>query len=188
MVESKGKKHTKRSASRFNETPVNPIDAVIKKLDLVACEMEAKYGAGILPNLCTPETASKFMRINGELGDAIQAGDYDKVVVKTDSLIRGWKRMETEARDSGNLNQIEAWYVSDKGGIEYIVVKHERDSARMAALYPSRASAIYTFSDIAKMIESGSVVNCVVPETKLFSEIVKKQSWSEELLEDRVPF
>lgn len=186
------KKTEKKSLTKFNEQPVSPVDALVRKLDMVAHDMETRWGSGVLHNLCASETSAKFMRVKLALDDAIQGGDYDTVKAKSESLIRGWLKMEQEAKDGGYLKTVEAWYVCDKSGIEYIVCKHEGDTARMAALYPSRASAIYSLADIARMIENGSVVNCVKPEIKLYEAEIKQaqnaKGWASEMLQDVVPF
>ena len=173
------------------ETPVSPIDALVRKLDLVAHEMEAKYGAGVLPSICTPETAAKWVRVNDALSDAIGNGDYDTVKAKTESLARGWLKMEEEAKASGYLKMVEAWYVTSPQaqGIEYIVVKNRIDAAIVVAQNPSKAACVYALEDIANLIDKASL-RIPAKEAKYFKdEAVKaKKSWSEELLNDQVPF
>lgn len=181
------KKSTRKATTKFDQTPINPIDRILKDLDVVACEMETKYGAGILPNLCAPETSAKFLRVKDALDEAIQSGDYDTVKQKVESLKRGWLKMEQEAKDSGNLEQIEAWYVFDNGGIEYIVCKHEGDAARMAALHPSKANVIYSLADVARMIQQGSVVNFTKREVDTFKAEIARPSIGQ-IIDDEIPY
>lgn len=179
----------KISNSRFDEMPQNPLDALIRRLDLVAHEMETSWGRGVLHGLCTPETSARFMRVKLALDDAIAGGDYDTVKAKSESLIRGWQALEKEAIEAGHKkgHVTNIWFcASPQSGIEYIICKNELDSARMAAQWPEKASAIFTLADIVRMIENGSVVNI---EGKAKEHIVQKaKTWSEELLDDRVPF
>lgn len=182
-------KSSKKSLTKLNEMPISPVDALVRKLDIVALEMETKWGRGVLHGLCTPETSAKFMRVKLALDDAISGGDYDTVKAKSESLIRGWQMMEKEAIEAGHKkgHVTDIWFCcSPQMGIEYIICKNEMDASRMVAQYPQRASAIHTLADIAKMIEDGSVVNLEKPRKE---ELVQKaKSWTEELLQDRVPF
>lgn len=179
----------RKSISRFNEQPVSPLDAIIRKLDVVAVDMEAKWGSGVLHGLCTADTSAKFMRVKLALDDAISGGDYDTVKSKSESLIRGWQQMEREAIEAGHkIGHIaDIWFCcSPKMGIEYIICKNEMDASRMVAQYPHRASAVFTLAEVAKMIESGSVVNLDQPRKDEI--ITKSKSWAEEVLGDEVPW
>ncbi len=184
------KKPTRRKASSgLAESPIGPIDALLKSLDLVAANMEAKYGAGILPTLCTPETAGKFIKVNAALTDAIQSGDYDTVKAKVESLKRGWLKLEEEAIASGYLKTIEAWYVvSPNDGVEYAFVRNEADAAILAAQMPKKASSIFTLADLARMLENGSVTRLTKPEKNYFGKVLKEQSETEEKLDDEIGF
>ena len=182
-------KSKRTGLTKFNEQPISPVDALVRKLDLVALDMETRWGAGVLHSLCTPETSAKFMRVKEALDEAIRGGDYDTVKAKSESLIRGWQKMESEAIEAGHKigHVTDIWFCcSPNSGIEYIFCKNELDSSRMAAQYPSRVSAIYTFADIARMIEAGSVVNIAGPRKQ--EVLTKVKSWSEELLSDEVPW
>ena len=133
---------TRKSVTSLAETPVSTFDALLKSLDLLAANLEAKYGAGLLSTLCTPETAGKFMRVHESLNEAIRGGDYDTVKAKVESLKRGWLKMEQDAKDSGYLKMVEAWYVvGPESGIEYIVARQEADTAILAAQHTSSSRA-----------------------------------------------
>jgi hypothetical protein len=148
--------------------------------------MEAKYGAGILPTLCTPETAGKFIKVNAALTDAIHGGDYDLIKLKVESLKRGWLKMEEEAIASGYLKTVEAWYVlSPEDGIEYIICRNEADSAILVAQNPAKANCIYTLADLARMIENGSVTRLTPSEKNYFGKVLSE---TEEKLDDEIPF
>jgi hypothetical protein len=176
--------------TNLNEQPVSPLDALVRKLDLVAVEMETKWGYGVLHGLCNAETSAKFMKVKLALDDAIRIGDYDLVKAKSESLIRGWQKMEEEAIANGHkTHPTDIWYVcSPEEGIEYIVCKHEGDSARIAAIWPDRASVIYTLADIARMIENGSLTKLGDKMKGCPEKVEKPKSWVGELLEDSIPF
>src|SRR5665213_3354910 len=96
------KKFTRKSVTKLDQFPVSPIDAVLKKLDLVAAELETLWGAGVLQNLATPDTVARWLRVKVALDDAITGGDYDTIKAKSESLIRGWQKLEAEAIDAGH--------------------------------------------------------------------------------------
>ena len=180
----------RKALTNMAEMPLSPIDALLKKLDLLMVEMESKYGAGLLPTLCSKETAAKFIRVNSSLDAAIKSNDYDTVLLKVESLKKGWLKMEQEAKESGMLKPVEAWYVcSPEDGIEYIICKHEKDSSLIVAQNPSKASCVYTLSDIATMIENASVTRLTPKERQYFKDEAKKSKTAfENYLNDEIPF
>jgi hypothetical protein len=190
------KKTSRKSSSSLAEKPASPFDSLLKSLDLVAANLEAKYGAGILTSLCTPDTAAKFTRVSQSLDDAIKSQDYDTIKAKVESLKRGWLKMEEEAIASGYLKTVEAWYVcAPESGIQYIIAKHEADTAILAAQYPAKTSIIYSLAAIAQLIESQAVVNLTMKESAYFREKAKERADEaqkvkscSEILADAIPF
>ena len=183
-------KKIRKAATSLAETPVSPIDALCKKLDECAYDMETRWGRGVLQSLCTSETSAKWCRVSNKVDTAIQGGDYDTVKSSTESLIRGWKKMEEEAISMGYSTKMhgQVWFVCspEAEGIEYIVCKNELDSARMAALYPAKASSIYTLKDIARMIDAQSVTKMPKKEREYFTKVNEKMT-TEEFLSDSIP-
>lgn len=177
-------------STRLSETPINPIDALVRSLDLVAVEMETRWGKGVLFSLCNPETAAKFIRVKESLDQAIATGDYDVVKQKSESLKRGWQLMNDEAIANGHkTHPTDIWYVcSPEKGIEYIVCKHEIDSSRIAAIWPNKASSIYTLADIARMIERQSLSFLGAKIKGCPEKINVKKTDTEMFLEDEIPF
>lgn len=180
------KKRSKRAATNLAETPINPLDALVKRLDMVAVEMESKWGSGCLQTLCSPETAAKFMRGSEKLDKAIEQGDYDTVKYAAENLAKGWLKMDQEAIEL-NRPVAQIWYVASPADneIEYIICRHELDSARIVANEPHRANMVYTLAQVAIMIDNGSVGLKMRLEPK---HVERLKSASEELLGDYVPF
>lgn len=178
----------RKAVTKLDNIPVSPIDALCKRLDEVASRLETIWGAGVLHTLATPETSAKWCRVRDRFDAAIASGDYDAVKQTSESLTRGWLKLEEEAIAAGHDRERykgQVWYVCDKGDIEYCVVQNELDAARLAALHPNKASSIYTLQDIVRMIEKNSVVNLPKEEAKYFND--KAQSLSE-ILNDKIPF
>jgi hypothetical protein len=184
------KKVKKLAASDMAEMPISPIDALLKKLDQVAYDLETLWGAGVLQNLATPDTAARWLRVKVALDKAIEGGDYDTIKAKSESLIRGWQKLEAEAIEAGHDQtrmRGKVWVAcSPDNGIEYIICKHELDAARMAALEPQHANVIYTLPQIAKLLDAQSVVN--MPKSHLASIFGKTEKPFSEILEDEIPW
>jgi hypothetical protein len=182
----KNRKAKKHGISNLAAQPVNPVDALVRKLDLVSCEMETIWGAGVLHSLCTPETSAKFMVVKDRLDQSIQGNDYDTVKRDSEILIRGWQKIDAEAREAGHKPHgvDTVWYVAGKDGLEYIICKHELDSARLVAAHPDKASSVYTLADIAKMIERESLPNNLSGDKDTF---LKKMMEKKDLVNYQVP-
>ena len=187
------KKIKPRSLTKINETPVSPIDALVRQLDIIAHEMELKWGQGCLFGFCKPETAAKFIKVKNALDQAIQIGDYDLVAQKVQSLTKGWHLMEQEALEQEakkKLMEGVSYVVAPHTGIEYIVVKNDLMAGRVMALYPNKASAIFTLDQVAEMIEKNSFLKPEL-EKEYFNEKIKESKLpkeTERLLEDSIPF
>jgi len=184
-------KSKRNGSTKLDQMPISPLDTLLKKLDLVAHEMEVKWGAGVLQNLATPDTTAKWMRVKDKLDEAIQGGDYDTVKAKVESMIKGWQQLEREALEAGHDQgkmKDQVWMVvsPEAEGIEYIVCKHELDAARMAAQYPAKANVIYTLVQIAKLLDAQSVVK--LPAKELISMFGKTEKSFSAMIGDSVPF
>jgi len=180
---------TKRKATTaLNVTPISPIDRVVKELDMVACEMETRWGSGTLPQLAAPDTCAKFLRAMKRFDDALESKDYDTVKAAVENLIKGWRKLEQEALAAGHSAQPNAWYVTspEANGVEYIVAKNELDASLLAARFPTKASSIYTLQQIAALIDSQSVTKLTPREKSYFRDMAKKNS--DPLPNDEIPW
>ncbi len=65
------------------------IAEALKPLDLLAREMELKWGPGRLPALVEPEHAALFGKAKDKLNEAIQCNDPDLIVRRVQVMIRG---------------------------------------------------------------------------------------------------
>lgn len=190
----KNKKAKTFGSKNMATIPVSPIDALIKKLDVVACEMETKWGTGVLHALCTPETSAKFIKVAHRLDDAIASGDYDHVKRESEILMRGWKKMEEEAiaAGHGSFPKDRVWYVSHPDAelkIDYIICQHDVDARRLAAMYPQKASSIFTLKDVAEMIKRESLPeNLSRDKNDQLKRIFDNKPVMADLINDEIPF
>lgn len=77
------------------------VSEALKPLDRIAVEMEAKWGAGRLPRLVSPELAARFGSAQDKLNAAIRLNDADAVAQRAAVLIRGWKALDLAASEAG---------------------------------------------------------------------------------------
>lgn len=178
---------SQKSTSGIGRTPISPVDMLIQRLDMVAHEMESKWGAGVLTSLCAPDTSARFLRVAEKLNAAIPENDYDTIKDLTEKLQRGWRKMEAETEEAGhrhdNIGQV--WYASDGGDIEYIICKSPLDAVRIARQMPDKAAMVFALPDIARILKQGAVVNM---PTREHMDIVKKAKYDGILPNDDIPF
>ncbi|MDH5796958.1 MAG: hypothetical protein OEZ19_00210 [Paracoccaceae bacterium] len=118
----------------ISEVEIVAIQDAIEPLDRVAVEMEARWGAGRLPRLVTPETAARFGAAKAKLDSAIMARDVPDVCRRASVMIRGWQAMDKEARERGADTwegraigvrwNGQAWHVVwDRAELDYVIKK-----------------------------------------------------------------
>lgn len=87
------------------ESIANEIDEAIyhalRPLDLVAVEIENRWGVDRLAGLVDPGMAAKFGRAKARLDAAIDSRDPDAVAKRAGVMIRAWKALDAEADEAG---------------------------------------------------------------------------------------
>lgn len=169
------RKSKKVGVTKADCIPVSPLDALVRKLDLVACELETRWGYGVLHSLAGSDTAAKWVKVKDKLDDAILGGDYDTVKKYSEMLIRGWEALERETLEAGHKPHgvDTVWFVaSPNSGIEYIICKNDLDAARLVVQWPEKASSVYRLGDLAKMIEAGSLPQNLSKEDPFMVQIM----------------
>lgn len=73
----------------------------LRPLDLVAVEMENRWGVDRLAGLVDPDTAAKFGRAKARLDGAIDSRDPDAVAKRAGVMIRAWQALDKTAAESG---------------------------------------------------------------------------------------
>jgi hypothetical protein len=73
----------------------------LRPLDLVAVEMENRWGVDRLPGLVDPDTAAKFGRAKARLDAAIDSRDPNAVAKRAGVMIRAWRSLDAEATEAG---------------------------------------------------------------------------------------
>ena len=130
------------------------IAAALEPLDRVAREFEAQWGIGRLERLVSPATAAKFASARDKLDAAIQSGDPDQVVTRADIMIRGWKALDKEARETGFLphDARQLWSVRADDGTPYAFCQHETDMRAARAELPDHR--IWSMPEVIRVLAS----------------------------------
>ena len=73
----------------------------LRPLDLVAAEIENRWGVDRLAGLVDPDTAAKFGRAKARLDAAVNSRDPDAVAKRAGVMIRAWRFLAAEADEAG---------------------------------------------------------------------------------------
>lgn len=133
------------------------IAAALEPLDRVAREFEAQWGIGRLERLVSPATAAKFASARDKLDAAIQSGDSDQVVTRADIMIRGWKALDKEARETGNKpgDVGRFWATRADDGTKFVFVQHETDTGNAAEWFPGHR--VWSMPEVIRVLASADL-------------------------------
>jgi hypothetical protein len=76
-------------------------DYAIAPMDRLALEMDRKWGIDRLPELVTPEMATRYGQAMAHMNECIRLGDPAKCVAAANNCIRGLHAMDAEATKLG---------------------------------------------------------------------------------------
>lgn len=96
-----GGQGTRVPATHVADDVLEAVSEALKPLDRVAVEMEAKWGAGRLQRLVTPDLAARFGSAQDKLNAAIRSNDAETVSQRAGVLIRGWQTLDKAATEAG---------------------------------------------------------------------------------------
>lgn len=152
------------------------INQWIDKLDSLAVEYEARWGAGVLPRLVRPDTALKWERQLRKVNEAIEKNDLHLMVELCEGMARGWDALEKQAMALGHKphGAPVAWTVRMPNGQELAICATRNDAAMIAAnCAKERNMVVWTIQEVANLIAN---VN------KIYDPDVKKQVMTEKRL------
>lgn len=174
----------------MQQQPINnPINTLIYGVDIVAHQMEIKWGVGVLPQLVEQEIRDKFNRVVSKFNQAIETNDYDTIKTHGDNLIRGWKKLDELATQAGYDKNPTAFEVVDANGVTYYIVNSNLDAARLAAQKPAIASSIFLAQTIADLITNTYSVKPTVDSQNIVNRIHGSvSSQLDTILDDDIPF
>lgn len=98
-------------------------DYAIGPMDRVAVEMDRKWGIDRLPELVSPETATKFGTAMAQMNAALDAKDPELATHKAGVVMRGLRAMDAEAERLGHKPATGDFWEYEVSGFRFAVLK-----------------------------------------------------------------
>jgi hypothetical protein len=128
---AKVKEQAKADAPIWREQS-EAVSRAIQPLDLVAAEVEGRWGYGRLARLVAPEMAMKFGSAQDRLNAAIAANDGEEVAKRAAILIRGWRALAEAAEAAGHAPLPEGTWSVQHEGRAFTIVLDRADADAVA--------------------------------------------------------
>lgn len=158
------------------------IKRYLDKLDQVAIEYEARWGADNLQNLVSQGLKDKWVFQVQKLNGAIQASNLSLVAELVDGTIRGYAVLEQEALYRGHKphdNTQVMEYQHKDSGQRYRICR----TLAEARVNTEKNVLVYTLDEVVNILEANQLVN-VIKETFPHSQVVSAKPMGE----DDIPF
>jgi len=126
--------------------------AEVDELDLVAIEMERRWGCGRLRLLVDVVLREKFDRQRYLLNQALWHGELQDVITQARRMIAAWRALDRAAEAAGKAElDTEVWEVAMPSGAVAAIVRDPHQAGKVAA--QDRAVRVYTLDEIGRLIE-----------------------------------
>ncbi len=125
----------------------------ITTLDLVALEMERKWGAGRLRLLVGSELRAKFDRQRAKVDDAIRGTEVADVVRESGRMVAAWRALDREAENiDASRSNLAVWEVSLPDGRVAAIVQDSTVAGLVASQTQGRHVLVFTLEEIALLL------------------------------------
>ena len=126
--------------------------AEVDELDLVAIEMERRWGCGRLRLLVDVPLREKFDRQRYLLNQALWHGELQDVITQARRMIAAWRALDRAAVAAGKAElDTEVWEVAMPSGAVAAIVRDPHQAGKVTA--QDRAVRVYTLDEIGHLIE-----------------------------------
>lgn len=145
------------SFPKWHETPGMYIagQEEIDEADLVASEMERKWGCDRLRLMVPKELREKFDRQRYKLNQAIWHGDLETVKAEAQRMVKAWRALDKVATEDGrNQAAPDVWEVTLSDGTVAVIAWDWKDAALFEAQRNGRKAEVYTLAEIGRIIEA----------------------------------
>jgi len=142
---------------KWHETPGMYIagQEEIDEADLVASEMERKWGCDRLRLVVPKELRQKFDRQRYKLNQAIWHGDLEAVKTEAQRMVKAWRALDKAATEDGrNQAAPEVWETTLSDGTVAVIAWDWKDAALFEAQRNGRKAEVYTLAEIGRIIEA----------------------------------
>jgi hypothetical protein len=146
-----------RSIPEWHRTPGTYIagSEVRDDVDLIAVEMERKWGADRLRLLVGAELREKFDRQRYKFNQAIWHGTLEEVRQEGARMVKAWQVLDRAATEAGKAQAApDVWEFPLRDGSVVALVRDWRDAAAMKQQAVGRHVKVYTLDEIANLIEN----------------------------------
>lgn len=128
----------------------------IDDVQMVAVEMERKWGRGRLRLMVDAELREKFDRQRYLFSNAIWKGDLPDVQRESKRMVSAWKALDRRATETGKVTlPATVWEVTLADGTVAAIVKEPELAYQIA---DGRKANVYTLEEIARLIDSFPLV------------------------------
>jgi len=123
----------------------------VDELDLVAIEMERKWGNGRLRLLVDTALREKFDRQRYLINQALWHGELQDVIREARRMIAAWKALDRAAEAAGKPQlDTEVWEVTLASGAVAAIVRDPQQASKVAA--QGRSVRVYTLDEISHLL------------------------------------
>ena len=127
--------------------------AEVDELDLVAIEMERKWGAGRLRLLVDTVLREKFDRQRYLVNQALWHGQLQDVIMQARRMITAWQVLDRAAAAAGRPElDTQVWEVALPDGAVAAIVRDPHQAGKVAA--ENRDVRVYTLNEIGHLIHN----------------------------------
>jgi hypothetical protein len=144
--------------SNMNDTQ-REIKRWLDRLDEMALAVEARWGIGNLPRLCSETTAQKYDKQNEKLAVAIREQDIRQVQDLVNGFGRAYEVMEREALERGNKPSVaEYMEVALESGFKLRIARNNTEARSVT----EKNVYVWTLEEVARVIEKDyTLVNVI---------------------------
>jgi len=163
-------------------------DLATGPFDRVARAMDRKWGQDRLPELVSPEMASRWGKAMSDLNAALDSGNVDLVVQKVNACLRGFAAMDREATAAGHKPIPPEALEVEVDGVVCAILADGNQWPVYAALRPGLR--IYTLREVGNALAAYGASVAAVKDLWPGAEVVavRKPTKLEEELQDSIPF
>ena len=127
----------------------------VTEVDLVAVEMERKWGVDRLRLLVDKDLREKFDRQRYKFSQAIWCGELEDVRQESRRMAAAWRALDRAAMAAGKAQAApEVWEVALSNGRAIAILRDWQDAALFEAQRTDRSAQVYTLEEIARLIEA----------------------------------
>jgi hypothetical protein len=163
-------------------------DYAIAPMDRLALEMDRKWGIDRLPELVTPEMATRYGQAMAHMNECIRLGDPAKCVAAANNCIRGLHAMDAEATKLGKQPASGAYTEYDLDGWKIGILHDDAEWRTAEAARPDLQFFSLREAAIALKTKIDTPPIAAVKAAFPGARVVEHRTPLNTLLNDSIPF